>query len=200
MADITTINASEIVSDSRAVINTNFANLNAGVFTGLTIGANGILFATDGVGDIGAAEANRPLHIYATHDIEAGGIFVTGPGGAIYFRWRGWISTPADGYVALLNSAATSFNCLQLGGTTNAYPAVKRDGASIRIRVASDDADANLKALGYYISDVPGLNGSFVTPEGIFITITNGIITTYTNPRFSDTMNLMSDAVSANLA
>ena len=195
MADITTINASEIVSDSRAVINTNFANLNAGVFTGLTIGAGGLLFATDGVGDIGAPIAGRPGNIYAANFIYAGS------GGILGWNFSTQMTTGSgDGNVLFRNSASTNFNCLQFGDVTNAFPAIKRDSASIRIRVASDDADANLKALGYYIGDVPGLNGSFVTPEGIFITITNGIITTYTNPRFSDTMNLMSDAVSANLA
>jgi len=195
MADITTIYASEIVSDSRAVINTNFANLNAGVFTGLTIGAGGILFAADGVGSIGALGANRPDCVHVANNVGIGGNLRVGN-----HLLSTFYNGSTDGYIRLSNNAGINFSCLQFGGITNDYPAVKRDGASIRIRVASDDADANLKALGYYISDVPGLNGSFVTPEGIFITITNGIITTYTNPRFSDTMNLMSDAVSANLA
>jgi len=194
MADITTINASEIVSNSRAVINTNFANLNAGVFTGLTIGAGGILFAADGTGTIGAVGANRPYRIDSTDYVVTTNVIAYGTVTAL--RYNGL----TDGYAAFLNGAGTDFKCLQLGGTTNAYPAVKRDGASIRIRVASDDADANLKALGYYISDVPGLSGSFFMSDGMLITFTNGIVTSFSNPQFSDNMDLMSDAALVNLA
>ena len=39
MADITTLNGTDLISDSRAVINTNFSNLNAGLPTSMTVSA-----------------------------------------------------------------------------------------------------------------------------------------------------------------
>jgi hypothetical protein len=50
------------------------------------------------------------------------------------------IRSDADGNLTLLNDAANSFGLLKLGGTTNAFPALKRSGAGIQIRLA-DDSD-----------------------------------------------------------
>ena len=46
----------------------------------------------------------------------------------------------------LQNNALNDFSRLQFGGTTSAFPAIKRSGAAINIRLADDSAFANLAA------------------------------------------------------
>jgi len=49
-----------------------------------------------------------------------------------------------DGVIRLLNSARTDFNRLQFGGHTNAFPALKRNGASLEARLADDSNPTTL--------------------------------------------------------
>jgi hypothetical protein len=51
----------------------------------------------------------------------------------------------ATGVLLLQNNAQTGFDQLQLGGTTSAFPAIKRNGAGIDIRLADDSAFAPVK-------------------------------------------------------
>jgi hypothetical protein len=48
------------------------------------------------------------------------------------------LTTTVDGIWLMQDNAGTSFNRLQLGGTTNAFPAIKRNGAAIDFRLADD--------------------------------------------------------------
>lgn len=50
------------------------------------------------------------------------------------------MSAPSDGSITLTNTAETGFNLLQFGGTTEDFPALKKVGNGIHVRVASDDA------------------------------------------------------------
>lgn len=59
---------------------------------------------------------------------------------------NGYIDSPSNGVFRLIDSAATSFSRLQFGGTTSAYPAIKRNGAAINFRLADDSADAAITA------------------------------------------------------
>lgn len=54
------------------------------------------------------------------------------------FLAQGSITSPADGSILLLDNAGTSFNLLQFGGTTSSYPALKRSGANLQVRLADD--------------------------------------------------------------
>jgi len=51
-----------------------------------------------------------------------------------------------DGTITVSNNAQNDFNRLQLGGTTNAFPSIKRNGAAIDFRLADDSAACNLNA------------------------------------------------------
>ena len=57
------------------------------------------------------------------------------------------MSAPADGDVLIQNNAATSFGKMQLGGTTTAFPAIKRNGTGIDVRLADDSAYAPAQSL-----------------------------------------------------
>jgi hypothetical protein len=54
------------------------------------------------------------------------------------------ISSTISGIVILANGTTTDFNRLQLGGTTNAFPAIKRNAAAIDFRLADDSGYANV--------------------------------------------------------
>jgi len=105
-----------------------------------TIGAGGIMFATDGVGSIGAAAANRPGSINASYSITAPYITATG--------WYRALEIATDSGISdllLHDTPRTGFGCLQFGGITNAFGALCRNGSGLKVRVASNDADTDLR-------------------------------------------------------
>jgi hypothetical protein len=61
-------------------------------------------------------------------------------GGTAAIRWNGRnrMSAPLDGDLLLTNNTSNDFNLLQFGGTTNAFPALKRVGKDIHFRLADD--------------------------------------------------------------
>lgn len=107
---------------------------------------NGHLFAiTDNVYDIGATATNRPRNLFLGSALVVGGDGQAQNFIAInYFYWpsatRMFGST--DGNLRLTNFAATDFGLLQFGGTTSAYPALKRSGTELHVRFADDTAYA----------------------------------------------------------
>jgi len=64
--------------------------------------------------------------------------------GVLSFSTRSQITSSADGNLRLANAAGTDFGLLRLGGTTNAFPALKRTGAGIDLRLADDSGSAAL--------------------------------------------------------
>ena len=61
-----------------------------------------------------------------------------------------------DGILTILNGGETNFNRLQFGGTTNAFPAIKRNGAGIDFRLADDSGFATIS-----VNNVSGNIGIF---------------------------------------
>jgi hypothetical protein len=138
----------------------------------------------DNAYDIGASGANRPKNIYVGTSI------FTGVGG-INFDVNARIRSPADSIVTLYNSALTDFGRLQLGGTTSAFPAIKRNATGIDIRLADDSAFAplncgNLAANGNIRSTDTALIGwlntrsAMISPADGVIRLTNNAGTSYT--------------------
>jgi hypothetical protein len=94
--------------------------------------------------DIGANGANRPRNIYVAGDVYLGGV-VRSAGGFKWFTGGTSFVESANGVVKLQDNAGTDFGRLQLGGTTSAFPAIKRNGTGIDIRLADDSAFAPVK-------------------------------------------------------
>jgi hypothetical protein len=63
-----------------------------------------------------------------------------GASGAIYWSGRGVLYAPSTGVITLLNGAQNDFNRLQFGGTTSSFPALKRSGTTLEVRLADDSA------------------------------------------------------------
>jgi len=100
--------------------------------------AGHFLAGTDNTYDIGASGANRPRSVHI-----AGGIY---PSGVI--QWASsttLLPVDGNGTLRISNTAGNDFGRLQLGGTTNAFPAIKRNGTGIDIRLADDSAFAPVK-------------------------------------------------------
>lgn len=70
-------------------------------------------------------------------------------GGGYLIAGRGYMAAASDGVWTLYDNAGTSFSRLQFGGTTNAFPAIKRTSAALQVRLADDSnfADFNARQL-----------------------------------------------------
>lgn len=76
--------------------------------------------------------------------ITAGQNISLGSTNLLTFLSRLRISTGADGNALLQNNAQTSFGLLQFGGTTSSFPAIKRNGTGLDVRLADDSGYTTL--------------------------------------------------------
>jgi hypothetical protein len=78
-----------------------------------------------------------------------------------------YIVSSAAGVIVLLDNTEVTFNRLNFGGTTNAFPAIKRNGAAIDFRLADDSGLCNINVgdLGYGANSesIAGSNNSGFT-------------------------------------
>jgi hypothetical protein len=72
----------------------------------------------------------------------------------------------ADGVMRLTNFGDTDFTRLQFGGTTNAFPALKRSGAGLLAVLADDSAYANLYALNHMSTGAAASVGAGIIAYG----------------------------------
>ena len=102
----------------------------------------GHLLATeDNAYDIGASGKNRPRIVYAARSVQAG----SGNGGGFVIGAFGSVTSYANGVFTWWNSSVNDFGRFQLGGTTSAFPAIKRTGAGIDIVLANDSGFAPVR-------------------------------------------------------
>ncbi len=106
-----------------------------------------LLAATDNVYDIGASGANRPRALYLAGAANIGGNVISSgflAGTFMAFSGGSQITCPSDGVLNLWNSANNNFSRLQFGGTSSSFPALKRSGALLDVRLADDSASTGL--------------------------------------------------------
>src|SRR5688500_12433178 len=89
---------------------------------------------------------------------------------------RSQISSPFNGRVLLQDNALSTFDRLQLGGTTSSFPALQKTGASLRARLADDSANATFQAASCTIDAGGGFE--FVT-RGQIRAASTGVFTLY---------------------
>lgn len=78
----------------------------------------------------------------------------------------------SSGVLTVSDGSNINFGRFQLGGTTNAYPSIKRNGAAINFRLADDSADAAITAslggfLGGNNTTTPAIYGAGATNTGL---------------------------------
>lgn len=89
--------------------------------------------------------------------LRTGGAIVNGNGAMWASGQRGGWYTPSNGTIALVDDAGTNFGRLMFGGTTNAFPSLKRSAAALQVRLADDSDYTNI-----VVSRVDFLNGSLL--------------------------------------
>lgn len=85
------------------------------------------------------------------------------------------ISSPSDGNLLLTNSGFNDLGRVCLGGTTSAFPSIKRSGTTMQSRLADDSAFAPFTASAYNVGATAG--ASFGPGMPTSMTIVNGIVT-----------------------
>lgn len=83
--------------------------------------------------------------IISTVDIRSP-YFQANAGSGYYINTFAWIKSSAIGNILLQDETQTTFNRLQLGGTTSSFPAIKRNGAAIDFRLADDSGYCAINA------------------------------------------------------
>lgn len=66
----------------------------------------------------------------------------------LVFLSKSIIRSTIDGLITLSNNNQTDFNRLNFGGATASFPALKRNGTVLQVRLANDSADADLTVRG----------------------------------------------------
>jgi hypothetical protein len=78
--------------------------------------------------------------------------------------WNGTVAfylySPSDGVVRLTNGAADDINRVCFGGLTAAFPALKRSGTSLEVRLADDSAYGGIKVLSLETTGAVSLAGN----------------------------------------
>jgi len=119
----------------------------------------------DNTYDIGASGANRPRNVYVgtsvvspiingtssitSNDFIRATRFLFGGGDLVR------LSASSDGVLQLQNATNNGFDRLQFGGTTDAFPAVARDGAGIKFTGAAAGSTSHIKVPAVAVSALP---------------------------------------------
>lgn len=158
------------VTGSTVAFLSDEAGTGVGSLTGYSFDRS-IIFATDNTCDIGSSGANRPRNIFLSGNlnVESGTLSVSGNG--VYLVGGARIYGIDDGVIKLSNNGNSGFNCLQFGGTTSSFPALKRTGSDLTARLADDTADTGIGmssiligGVRYYPHDTAGVLSFTTTP------------------------------------
>ena len=86
-----------------------------------------------------------------------------------------FIDSASDGVVRISDNAQTSFGRLQLGGTTNAFPAIKRNGAAMQIVLADDSGFANIRCADLNSTSISNSSTGVVNINAVQYVSTSGV-------------------------
>ncbi len=98
----------------------------------------GIVATTITVGTTLVASGTASGILWNKAGVLASGAATTDDTGNIAVAGTTTLRAPSDGILTLTNAANNAFTRLQLGGTTSSFPAIKRNGTAIDIRLADD--------------------------------------------------------------
>lgn len=92
---------------------------------------------------LGDASGDANVHV---GDLAAGGKVTVGAGAWFEVTGRSRLNSAANGNIWLSNNAGTDFGLLQLGGVSSSFPALKRSGTTLQVRLADDSDYASFVA------------------------------------------------------
>ena len=128
---------------------------------------NRMVISSGGLVGIGTNVPTEALEVAGTVAVQAlvssGGI-VLDENQEIFFGasgvpGRSKVSSPSDGNLLVTDAAGTDFGCLQFGGSTNSFPALKRSASSLVVKLADDSSFAGLQASALLVSSEADADG-----------------------------------------
>ena len=131
-------------SAANAIIGTNKGS-GGGTARGLELQTDGVTRMT--IDSVGAAS-------FGTNSVSCQNVILPA-GGLLVWAGTGRITNPSTGVFQLLDGAQSSFNRLQFGGTTDAFPAIARDGAGIKFTGAAAGSTAWIKVPPVAVGSLP---------------------------------------------
>ncbi len=93
-------------------------------------------------------------------------------------RSKSYFYSNVDGNINFTNNAGNGFGMLGLGPLTLAFPAFKRSGNSVQVRLGNDADFTFIDAKAFRVNGVLGPDGTFISADGKNITIEKGMIKT----------------------
>jgi hypothetical protein len=153
-------------SSNVRLINETYTINNSGAQTGNVTGIflNATETALNGMGHnlmdlqrggVSQFSVSRTGAVTSVSDITCGG------GSSFVINNRIIFSSFANGSLRITNDSTVGFGLLQLGGTSNAFPAIARQGSTANMVICSADATANT-SLGVGMSAATALNASAI--------------------------------------
>lgn len=143
----------------------NLMDLQVGNVSAFRIGRNGVVTTSSGVSSQSALMISRDSNLNAVIGV---GEFAGNPYGSTCFtinannnQWEMWASN-AVSFGFYRNSGNP---LLRIGGSTNAFPAIKRNGAAIDFRLADDSAFCDINSRSFYS------NGNQTSSSGPFLAL-----------------------------
>jgi hypothetical protein len=127
-------------------------NVLLGTYIGTGGIARGMEFQTNGVTRMTIDSAGAAS--FGTNSVSCQNLILPA-GGLLVWAGTGRITNPSTGVFQLLDGAQTSFNRLQFGGTTDAFPAVARDGAGIKFTGAAAGLTSHIKVPAVAVTSLP---------------------------------------------
>ncbi len=151
-------------SGNKRISSIEYAINNSGAQTGTATGIflNATETALNGMGhnlmdlQVGGVSrfrvSNGGIIVSSSHISTTAGSIYAANGYSIGWSSGSQFSSSTDGIINLLNSGFNNFNRLNFGGTTNAFPAIKRNGAAIDFRLADDSAFCDISSRFVYVN------------------------------------------------
>lgn len=88
------------------------------------------------------------------------------------FTGRSQICSPSDGRLTFFNNAKADFGLVQFGGTSSSFPALKRNGTSLDVRLADDSGYANAAAGTFdAVTEITRNGSTFLNVAGDYIVL-----------------------------
>lgn len=115
--------------------------------------------------------------VFSARSLVASEDVVAGASNYLYWSTRSIMSSPSDGVITLTDQALATFGRIQLGGTTSAFPSIKRSGTTAAFRLADDSADAPITASQLNLSTKLVAGSAAASPEAHYLqqaSATNG--------------------------
>ena len=112
-----------------------------------TASGSGALLLDLQVGGVSQMSVSKAGEISCSNITTTTGSMTVASAGILRWNARSVISSASNGVLMLSNNAQNDFTRLQFGGTTSAFPSIKRSATALQVRLADDSNYAGMESL-----------------------------------------------------